>query len=54
MTACPVCETPANLPDTSRLSEIHECIDCRSELEIVAVDPVLLAVAPAVEEDWGE
>jgi alpha-aminoadipate carrier protein LysW len=42
------------VPDASRLSEILECADCRSELEVVAVDPVMLAVAPEVEEDWGE
>jgi alpha-aminoadipate/glutamate carrier protein LysW len=54
MTACPVCETPVDLPDISLVSEIFECSDCRSELEVVAVDPVLLAVAPEVEEDWGE
>jgi alpha-aminoadipate carrier protein LysW len=54
MTACPVCEKPVDLPDTSRLSEILECPDCRSELEVVAVDPLMLAVAPEAEEDWGE
>lgn len=54
MTPCPVCETPITVPDASRLSEIMECADCRSELEVVALDPVLLAVAPEVEEDWGE
>ena len=54
MTTCPVCETPIEMPGSSRLSEILECGDCRSELEVVALDPVMLAVAPEVEEDWGE
>jgi alpha-aminoadipate/glutamate carrier protein LysW len=54
MTTCPVCEVPVPVPDKSRLSEIVECDDCRSELEIVALDPVMLALAPEVEEDWGE
>jgi alpha-aminoadipate carrier protein LysW len=54
MTTCPVCEVPVPVPDQSRLSEIVECDDCRSELEIVALDPVMLALAPEVEEDWGE
>jgi alpha-aminoadipate carrier protein LysW len=54
MSTCPVCETPIEMPDHSRLSEILECADCRSELEVVALDPVMLAVAPEVEEDWGE
>jgi alpha-aminoadipate carrier protein LysW len=54
MTACPVCESTFDVPDESRLSEILECTDCRSELEVVAVDPVMLAPAPEAEEDWGQ
>ena len=51
---CPECESPVTLPEAPRLSEILECGQCRSELEIVATDPVLVALAPEVEEDWGE
>ena len=54
MNNCPVCDIPVTMPAAPRLSEILECEDCRSELEIVATDPLLLAVAPEVEEDWGE
>ena len=54
MTTCPVCETSIEMPDSSRLSEVLECTDCRSELEVVALDPLMLALAPEVEEDWGE
>jgi alpha-aminoadipate carrier protein LysW len=54
MTACPICESSVETSDTSRLSEIVECADCRSELEVVAVGPVMLAVAPEAEEDWGQ
>jgi alpha-aminoadipate carrier protein LysW len=54
MTNCPACEIPVDVPDLSKLSEILECADCRSELEIVALDPVMLALAPEIEEDWGE
>lgn len=54
MTSCPICETPVEIPAESRLSEVLECEDCRSELEVVAVDPVMLALAPEVETDWGE
>jgi alpha-aminoadipate/glutamate carrier protein LysW len=54
MTTCPVCEVAVPVPGHSRLSEILECADCRSELEVVALDPVMLALAPEVEEDWGE
>ncbi|WP_430791117.1 lysine biosynthesis protein LysW [Actinoplanes sp. G11-F43] len=52
--ACPECEEPVTVADSARLSEILECGGCRSELEIVALDPVLLALAPEIEEDWGE
>ncbi|HLL64403.1 MAG TPA: lysine biosynthesis protein LysW [Micromonosporaceae bacterium] len=54
ITACPECEHKLALPDATRLSEVVECPDCRSELEVVSTDPVLLAIAPEAEEDWGE
>jgi alpha-aminoadipate carrier protein LysW len=38
----------------ARVSEIVECADCRSELEIASVQPPVLTPAPEVEEDWGE
>ncbi len=54
MANCPACELPVDVPEHSKLSEILECADCRSELEIVALDPVMVALAPEIEEDWGE
>ncbi len=54
MISCPVCDVAVAIPSQSRLSEILECADCRSELEILSLDPVTLALAPEVEEDWGE
>ena len=54
MTRCPECEAEVPTSDTVRVHEIVECADCGSELEVVDVAPVLLAVAPEVEEDWGE
>jgi alpha-aminoadipate/glutamate carrier protein LysW len=54
MTACPVCEAVIDVPADSRISEIMECADCLNELEIIAVAPPMLALAPEVEEDWGE
>ncbi|GGT82711.1 lysine biosynthesis protein LysW [Streptomyces lateritius] len=52
--SCPECEEPVSIGDSVRLNEILECGGCRSELEIVALDPMVLALAPDVEEDWGE
>lgn len=54
MSNCPVCDIEVTVPERSRLSEILECSDCRSELEVLSLDPVMLALAPEVEEDWGE
>jgi len=34
--------------------EIIECADCGAELEVRTVSPLTLALAPEVEEDWGE
>jgi alpha-aminoadipate carrier protein LysW len=51
---CPECDSPVALTAPPRLSEILECGECHVELEILTLDPVLLALAPEVEEDWGE
>jgi alpha-aminoadipate carrier protein LysW len=51
---CPECEDQVRISQPVRLNEIVECAGCRSELEIVALDPPVLALAPEVEEDWGE
>jgi alpha-aminoadipate/glutamate carrier protein LysW len=51
---CPECDGPVAIPDDVRMSEIVECGDCKSELEVVARAPLVLARAPEVEEDWGE
>ncbi|GAA1083408.1 MULTISPECIES: lysine biosynthesis protein LysW [Kitasatospora] len=52
--ACPSCEADVAFAAPPVLAEITECAECRTELEVVATDPVLLALAPEVEEDWGE
>ncbi|MFI6683272.1 lysine biosynthesis protein LysW [Streptomyces sp. NPDC050485] len=52
--ACPECEEQVQISESVRLNEILECAGCRSELEIVALNPTVLALAPEVEEDWGE
>lgn len=51
---CPECEGPVELAEPVRLSEIAQCGDCSSELEVVGLEPVTLALAPEIEEDWGE
>jgi len=34
--------------------EILACPDCGAELEVRSLAPLVLALAPQVEEDWGE
>jgi alpha-aminoadipate carrier protein LysW len=55
MTAsCPECAAEISLPEGTLESEIIVCPDCGAELEVVSLDPPTLALAPEVEEDWGE
>ena len=36
------------------IGEIIVCPDCGIELEVMGLDPIVLDLAPEVEEDWGE
>jgi alpha-aminoadipate carrier protein LysW len=54
MLSCPECTGPIALSAEPRLSEILECGECHVELEVLTLNPVLLGLAPEVEEDWGE
>jgi alpha-aminoadipate carrier protein LysW len=51
---CPECAAEVHVDAEARISEIIECVDCRTELEITSVRPPILSAAPDVEEDWGE
>ncbi|MEQ4304379.1 lysine biosynthesis protein LysW [Plantactinospora sp. B6F1] len=53
-TTCPTCESDIVLQDSVVPNEIVECAECRSELEVLSVAPLVLAQAPEIEEDWGE
>ncbi|MGH3165142.1 MAG: lysine biosynthesis protein LysW, partial [Trebonia sp.] len=48
---CPECAAKIELHEELRLSEIVDCPACHSELEAVATDPPVLALAPEPEED---
>jgi alpha-aminoadipate carrier protein LysW len=54
MVTCPECDGSIALTEPPRANEIIECGECSSELEILTVDPVKVALAPEIEEDWGE
>lgn len=50
---CPECDGALTLTQPER-GEIIECPDCGAELEVLSTEPLELALAPEVEEDWGE
>ncbi|MFI9219478.1 lysine biosynthesis protein LysW [Streptomyces werraensis] len=52
--ACPECEGRVGVESKVRAGEIVECPECAAELEIVGVSPLMLALAPEADEDWGE
>jgi len=54
MAKCPECEADLGLAEDVEQGEIVVCPDCGAELEVVGVNPIALALAPEVEEDWGE
>jgi alpha-aminoadipate/glutamate carrier protein LysW len=51
---CPMCKADVTLPENPSVSELFSCPDCGGEIEIISLDPLELAEAPAVEHDWGE
>ena len=50
---CPECEADLELKDPM-VGEILPCAFCGADLEVVALDPVRLELAPEEQEDWGE
>ena len=54
MQACPVCGGGVSLSPQTVLSELLDCRECSSELEVISLNPVRLVEAPLEAEDWGE
>ena len=54
MAECPECAAELALDPDVEVAEIVVCPDCGVELEVMSLDPTTLALAPEVEEDWGE
>jgi len=52
--ACPECAGALPLNGSLVQNEIVLCPDCGVELEVVSVSPLLVELAPPVQEDWGE
>lgn len=53
-TTCPECGAEITLTRAPLNGEIVVCQDCGAELEVTSTNPLTLALAPEVEEDWGE
>lgn len=53
MAHCPECEAEVTVYDLI-VGEIIYCPDCNAELEVLTLEPPAVALAPQVEEDWGE
>lgn len=53
-TSCPECDANLVIPANAMSNELIACPDCGAELEIISLDPIILELAPEVEEDWGE
>jgi alpha-aminoadipate carrier protein LysW len=51
---CPECGAEITLGAEVMEHEIVACPDCGIELEVIALDPICLEMAPEEEEDWGE
>jgi alpha-aminoadipate carrier protein LysW len=51
---CVTCGGTVVLPDDVETGEILDCSDCGTELEVLDTEPIELAEAPELAEDWGE
>ena len=52
--ACPECDATVELAAGTEVGEILVCADCGVDLEVTALEPVKVQLAPREEEDWGE
>lgn len=51
---CPECDAEITVASDARVGEVVVCSECQTELELLGVEPVEFALAPEIEEDWGE
>lgn len=54
MIVCTECEGPIEVPGDVIVGEIVPCASCGAELEVTGTEPLEVAPAPEVQEDWGE
>lgn len=51
---CVECGAMIEVPEDVMQGEILACAACGVELEVIALEPLALDVAPLEMEDWGE
>ena len=51
---CPECAAEIALVEGTEVGEILVCSDCGVDLELTALKPAAVQLAPMEEEDWGE
>ena len=53
-TTCPEWAAELELETGTEQNEIIVCPDCGVDLEVTALEPPTVELAPMEEEDWGE
>jgi len=53
-TNCPECAANIEFAAGTEENEIIVCPDCGVDLEVIALDPAEVELAPMEAEDWGE
>lgn len=51
---CVECGGNVPLPPDTVVGEVVQCPECGADLEMTSTDPPEVALAPEMEEDWGE
>ena len=51
---CPECEAQIGLDSGTEAGEIIVCSDCGVDLEVIAINPAAVQLAPMEQEDWVE
>jgi len=54
MPRCPECDAAVPVGTDAVTGEVVACPDCGAELEVRDTSPLVLALAPEAQEDWGE